>query len=922
MESPHSLRKRDTLPHRASDVAALGPDLVGSLAPGRTLIEGPAEFKLLGGNGLEPCHLFLCNDVLIYGLPRHEKDGRVASYASQAVVPLAQCDVNDMSASMLGHGLQLIVANTYSIELFAEQAAIKDAWLLKIYNQCLSQRARSGSTVDMVARKKKMAGVMIPLDSVHACMSCDAPFTTARLCGIVAHTRRRAHCKHCGLVACETCVVATADLRYLGMTRSEHVCPPCLKITKMRQHIQSMPESDRNYLLLSPKEREAIFTEIRSAMLPTGQLSGRLLDAILRPHGLAYNGPASLSPASMDEILMAVGDADSAKWRELESLRDSSNKELESLRDSSTKEPGSADLDLSYSDAASMADMARRLNSIKSTLTMSRHRRRNAPQKEAIEAQLINHEILDVDEPSPTGGIYDNMERNGEIAQGLADSDDDDDGATGPAISEKEILRQLSEKSQSGPDRSRGTEQHSSDRRANKEKFVPRPSQDYLATGGDDAITETTPAASYLFSIPLDDYAALVPPQEAFDVTDDCVMSVGSMTGYTVEEIAREIVASLDSRSKVHIARGIFRWVAERVMYRCGAVGDDDEDSRPDDVLRLRSALSSGYSVLYKALCMAAGVHCFLITGFSNRSTDSRHRWNAVELEDGHFALVDVTWASGYVHQGNFYKRFNGFYFGTNPRHFAFTHLPDHPEWQLLSVPISRPQFESLPVVTSDGFRLGLQTSSHHLKTLSANGKGFLKVSYYLPTKVLQSGETTFNSRLSVKLGAVDDKSMKVETSTFTQIEGGLLVVRARAPYAGTFRLRLYGSDTKTHHLKQLLEQDIVVERVDRIGLGVQFPYQFGLPPGRQPPALIAPMRRALKQLSLISFAVDAPGATSAFITLNSNMAPAEMTYLARQGDGSQYRGEVLLRNIGKALLAVRYADSRSVVSVVSFDVI
>lgn len=75
--------------------------------------------------------------------------------------------------------------------------------------------------------------------------------------------------------------------------------------------------------------------------------------------------------------------------------------------------------------------------------------------------------------------------------------------------------------------------------------------------------------------------------------------------------------------------------------------------------------------------------------------TNTDHAWNVVCIE-GHWRFVECTWGAGFLDKNNsFQKKFEPFYFFTEPKHFINAHFPWKSDeegfsklWQLLDNPI------------------------------------------------------------------------------------------------------------------------------------------------------------------------------------------------------------------------------------------
>jgi hypothetical protein len=177
-------------------------------------------------------------------------------------------------------------------------------------------------------------------------------------------------------------------------------------------------------------------------------------------------------------------------------------------------------------------------------------------------------------------------------------------------------------------------------------------------------------------------------------------------------------------RSEHEKFRAIFRWVTDNISY-----GFDNERIDSKYVLRKKSSVCSGYSTLLKELCDHVNVNCEIVNGYAKSFPEhigkfrtTNHAWNAVEL-NGKWYLVDATWAAGFVNRKQFSKRFNEFYFLTNPDEFLFTHLPSNPKWTLTEKAFSKEEFEMMPIYHQSYFELGIEEAD---KIKGESGRRFV----------------------------------------------------------------------------------------------------------------------------------------------------------------------------------------------------
>ncbi|MDB5229325.1 MAG: hypothetical protein JWN76_130 [Chitinophagaceae bacterium] len=169
----------------------------------------------------------------------------------------------------------------------------------------------------------------------------------------------------------------------------------------------------------------------------------------------------------------------------------------------------------------------------------------------------------------------------------------------------------------------------------------------------------------------------------------------------------------------------IYKWVANNISYNTPAarkniIPDKDYYEEFTDtgfvlrslndrvawrVLQKKSAVCDGYTRLFKCLCDYAGITCEIINGYGRtyrqrpgKNFRSNHSWNAVMI-DSSWHLLDVTWGSGYITEGNnnFVHWYDDFYFLTPPRDFIVDHYPEDMRWTLLPDPPVSEEFYNTP---------------------------------------------------------------------------------------------------------------------------------------------------------------------------------------------------------------------------------
>jgi transglutaminase/protease-like cytokinesis protein 3 len=185
-------------------------------------------------------------------------------------------------------------------------------------------------------------------------------------------------------------------------------------------------------------------------------------------------------------------------------------------------------------------------------------------------------------------------------------------------------------------------------------------------------------------------------------------------------------------KTQIEKVRSIFKWITENIEYDVvgyhntkgiysglfrptistidSVIQRDYNDRIGDKVLKEKRAVCDGYARLFKTLCDKANIQSVVISGYARWYsdpigvvTDRKHAWNAVFINNK-WQLLDPTWASGTVDDKvtKFSKKYNDFYFLTDPIKLFNDHYPSDPKWALFSNPPSRQIFYYYPFFHQD----------------------------------------------------------------------------------------------------------------------------------------------------------------------------------------------------------------------------
>lgn len=167
----------------------------------------------------------------------------------------------------------------------------------------------------------------------------------------------------------------------------------------------------------------------------------------------------------------------------------------------------------------------------------------------------------------------------------------------------------------------------------------------------------------------------------------------------------------------------IYYWISQNISYDI-----DANKQKLDDIYHSGKTDCEGYATIFQTLCDKLGVKCIKISGYAkdyrfqiNQTTFSHtnHTWNAVQLDDNHWYLIDSSWGSGYMNTRHEYKKnLQTYYFLTRPEHIIYNHLPKESQYQFLSKPISLYDYLRLPYLHSYYFIYNLTIISPNFSSI------------------------------------------------------------------------------------------------------------------------------------------------------------------------------------------------------------
>jgi transglutaminase/protease-like cytokinesis protein 3 len=237
-------------------------------------------------------------------------------------------------------------------------------------------------------------------------------------------------------------------------------------------------------------------------------------------------------------------------------------------------------------------------------------------------------------------------------------------------------------------------------------------------------------------------------------------------------------------------ARIIYAWITQHISYDVPAFHNAIENNSypnvdPDQVLRDRTTICSGYSNLYQALAEAMDLESAIVVGYAKGATpandvrfqDTNHAWNSVRI-DGAWYLLDTTFGAGAIQNDQFAFEYNPYYFATSPQQFLNNHYPEDQGWQLLAQTSTRAEFDNLPNISSRFYKLGLATISHPKYQITTANR--LDIQLQAPQEVIAIAELKQNNQ---KLA---------DNSVLVNRQGENIIVSVAPPNVGTYDLTIF----------------------------------------------------------------------------------------------------------------------------------
>ncbi|KAK2892217.1 kyphoscoliosis peptidase [Channa argus] len=291
---------------------------------------------------------------------------------------------------------------------------------------------------------------------------------------------------------------------------------------------------------------------------------------------------------------------------------------------------------------------------------------------------------------------------------------------------------------------------------------------------------------------------------EVFHRVDSHVIRAGAELRekrvYDVKTIVQTITQG--ARNELEKLRAIWVWLCHNIEYDIsGYLGRSEKLNSPEEVIAAGRGVCCGYSNLCTEMCREVGIECQEVAGHSKgvgyrhgqslKNVKSDHLWNAVLL-GGQWFLLDACWGAGRVDMDRecFVKRFDDFYFLTDPEEFIDSHFPDEEKWQLLDTPFLLEEFERRVFKTSAFFTMGLRLiQPQHFHIVTDDGEANMSIGFSRPATFTY--EITQHQDL-LHCGASEQKESINPSFGLLTVSHRSMKLQLLPPASGTYDVKVF----------------------------------------------------------------------------------------------------------------------------------
>mmetsp|Transcript_10982 Transcript_10982/g.16156 ORF Transcript_10982/g.16156 Transcript_10982/m.16156 type:complete len:660 (+) Transcript_10982:124-2103(+) len=210
----------------------------------------------------------------------------------------------------------------------------------------------------------------------------------------------------------------------------------------------------------------------------------------------------------------------------------------------------------------------------------------------------------------------------------------------------------------------------------------------------------------------------------------------------TITKLAEELTKKC--KNELECVRAFYTWCATKIKFDTKAFYDKTipRDNSPENVLKTRKSVCLGYAKLFQELCNHEDIHCEVVIGYAKgiqkasppNSLKPNHAWNAVDIKEAGWLLMDCTWGAGVVNieKKEFIVDYCDYYFATNPNELMQSHFPEQLPWQLTTTPMDYKTFINNITFKPIAYHYGIHPLTHFKSQITPETRN-IKMSFTLP---------------------------------------------------------------------------------------------------------------------------------------------------------------------------------------------
>jgi len=329
----------------------------------------------------------------------------------------------------------------------------------------------------------------------------------------------------------------------------------------------------------------------------------------------------------------------------------------------------------------------------------------------------------------------------------------------------------------------------------------------------------------------------------------------------------------------------IYLWICENIDY--------DEQSfftgkfincTPEFVFKKGKTLCTGYSRLFRDIAsyLELSVQCVkcFSKGFGyepgKKLTKLNHEYNLINIDDIWYP-VDLTWGSGYIEGREFIKKFNEFFFCTNPELLIQTHFPENEKWQLTKRLYTFEEFLNRPQINANFFEFNFNKYYPE--------EGFIILKNKNRKKFKVWNENMKNKNASCKIYFEENKCYKqILNCDIINFYEDRFEVKCIFNKKGKYKVELFGNKDGGAKTYKILIYIILVKK--NIRRELEFPKYFN---ESKLIKIIEPLYNNIKSGDKVKFKIKS--------NLNKIIIVDEQWYYLDRGENGYFEKEIIIKS-------------------------